>query len=390
MAIPTHYVHVYQRPKQGTAFLARHEAFNYQHTITNNGWFDTMGCDISIRSKAAINQIIDAYIGAFVAVYVDDPNAPIWEGLISRITYNAGNVSYTISLDEMANKVSIVYTGAANAGAETTPVSNTASQAVFGIKQTQLDFGPDTSAGTQKSNLQNMILGQKAWPLSSITQQQGDPSLIHLECVGIYQTIGWEQYFSVLTTTSTAANTVITTYLGLLANTTTFFDNADTSFISANTMTCPNQQRSKSIWDRILEVAAAGDGSSYWLVGITPTNPNTLKRSLYYRIANYSTEYTAFQSDGLIMRNAYGKPVSPWRVVPDRVIRVNDANIAFDGTYLTDVALTYIKSVSYDANSQKVQWFGDDDTRGRAAFKLAQVFKPTSSPFGAPRTALVT
>ena len=312
MPIPNHTIHVYQRPKQGTAFIQRHLLFNYQHTITNQGWFDTASCDIAVRAQGNALGILNTYLGCFVAVYVDNAAAPIWEGLINRITFNAGTASYTASLDNMANRVSVVYTGAANAAAETTIANNTLSQSIYGIKQDQIDFGADPSAGTHRVILANVIAGQRAYPQTAITQAQGQSNLVHLECVGIYHTLTWEKLFTGLTAATSTLSGYIIALLGIVANTTTFFNNADTTKVSTNAATTPQQQRGLSYWDRILQIAEAGDGTDYWVAGITPTDRNTGTRRLYYQLGNFAVEYTAFQRDGLKPRNAFGKPVPPW------------------------------------------------------------------------------
>lgn len=388
---PVHYLNVYQRLKTGTAFIRRFPIFNYQHTITNQGWFDTASCDIAVRSQGEGMGILNTYLGCFIAVYVDNAAAPVWEGIINRVTFNAGVASYTISLDEMANRVSVVYTGAANAAAETAVADNIASMVIYGLKQGQIEFGVDKSAGTQKTLLRDTMLAQLAFPQASISQAQGQSNLVHLECIGIYHTLRWEKLFSVLLgTTNTFTTDIVAGYLPFLQNGNSFFDNTDFTQIATNAGTNPTQQRAKSIWDHFAELAAAGDGTNYWIIGITPTNRNTGKRVLYYRQANYAIEYSAFQSDGLIIRNAFGKKVPPWMVVPDRVIRIKDQLVGIGGSIQTDPTTTYIQSIQYDANTQRVQWFGADNTTARAAFQLTKSFKPLGTNFGAPTRELAT
>lgn len=391
MAIPTHTIHVYQRPKQGSAFIRRHVIYNYSHSIANQGWFDTASCDLAARSEGEGMGILNEYLGCFVAVYVDNAAAPVWEGLINRITFNAGGASYTISLDEMANRVSVVYTAAANVATETTIVNNTNSQAVYGFKAEQIEFGPDTSAGTQRTVLGNTVLARRAWPQTAVTQAQGNANLIHLECVGIYHTLEWQKLFTVLTTGNFDMYTSITAWLALVNNTTTFFNNADyTKLATTNTTTAPAQQRGINLWERFLTLAEAGDGTNYWIIGISPTDRNTLTRRMYYQQANSAIEYTALQRDGLKPRNAFGKLIPPYLVVPDKVIKVTDMLVGFESSIHDDPTETYIERVQYDANSQRVQWFGSDDTTAQAAFRLKRMNKPLAQPFGAPKRVTVT
>lgn len=388
MATPSHYIHVYQRPKQGTSFLKRYLAYNYQHTISNQGWFDTASCDLSVTSETEGQRILEQYLGCYVAVYVDNPVVPVWEGLINRITFNSGGASYTISLDEMANRVSVMYVGAANAQGNTPIVNNATSQAIYGIKQDQIEVGVDTGGGTQRTLLRDTLLAQRAFPQTSYSQAGGNSNLVHLECLGIFHTLEWEKLFTALAATNKAFNTAVTNAVTGLANGATFFDNTITSGIVANAGQAPDQQRGVSTWERIMKIAEAGDATNYWVAGITPTNKNTGKRTFYYRKANFNVDYTARQADGLKPRNEFGKLIPPWLVVPDVAIRVTDTLVGYDTTLTTDLRAAYIQSIQYDANNQSVQWFGADDTTARAAFMLKRGFKPLSRAFGAPMRIL--
>lgn len=390
MPLIKHHIHVYQRPKQGTSFIKRYPIYNYQHTIANQGWYDTASGDIAVGSEAEGQQILEQYLGCFVAIYVDNPAQPIWEGLINRITFNSGSTSYTISLDELANRVTTVYTGAANVAAEAAAVNNTTSQAIYGIKQDQIELGVDTSAATQKTILRDTILSQRAFPQSSYGQSQGNTNIIHFELIGIYHTLEWTKFFTGLTTTAFAFGTLMGLIVAADPNGVTFYDNTITSLISANAATSPGQERAASFWERALKIAEAGDGTNYWVCGITPTDRNTGKRAFYYRLANMVVEYTALKADKLKPRNLYGRTIRPWTVVPDRGIRVSDALVGVSGTIQTDPTQVYIQSIQYDANSQNVTWFGADNTSARAAFLLGRGFLPLATDFGAPTRTIAT
>lgn len=390
MAIPKHYIHVNQRPKQGTSFIKRYPIYNYQHSIVNQGWFDTASGDIAVGSEAEGQQILEQYLGCFVAIYVDNPAQPVWEGLINRITFNSGGASYTIGLDELANRVSVVYTGAANAAAETAPVNNLTSQAIYGIKQDQIEFGTDPSAGTQRTSLASTILAQRAFPQSSYGQSQGNTNIVHLELIGIYHTLEWTKIFSALSAASFTITALVQFYVPNNGNVSTFFNTSDLTKIGTNAVTASNQQRAMSYWDVLLKLTETGDSTNYWICGVTPTNRNTGQRVFYYQIANTAIEYTCLKADKLKPRNLYGKPVRPWTVVPDRGIRVSDALVGVSGTIQTDPTLVYIQSIQYDANSQSVTWFGADNTTARAAFLLGRGYKPLAADFGAPTRIIVT
>lgn len=385
-----HHIHIYQRPKRGSGFLNRYTIYNYQHSICNQGWFDTASGDIAVKSDSEGQYILENYLGCFVAIYVDNAVLPIWEGFINRITFNSGGIAYTISLDEMANRVSVIYTGAANVMTQTAVVNNTTSQAIYGIKQTQLDLGANPSASTQPTVLRDTILAQQAYPQRAIGQAQGNANIVHFELLGMYHTLEWTKYFTGLTAATSQFGTDTAGIIGVDPNGATFYDNTNTTKVSANTATVAQQDRGSSFWEHLLKTAEAGDGSNYWICGILPTNPNTGKRLFYYRQANLTVEYTALKANMLKPRSVFGKPVAPYLVVPDRAIRVTDALLPFNGSLQIDPTVVYIQKVDYDANSQTVRWFGADDTTARAAFRLNQGFLPVGVDFGAVPRQIVT
>lgn len=391
MPIPIHTLLIHQRPKEGSGFQRRCIVLNYSHDIAAQGGFDTMQCDIAVRSQTEGQDYLNNYLGCFVQAFADNPVEPIWEGLINRLTFNAGNVGYTIGLDELANRVGVTFTGAANALTQGVLADNTASQNIYGIKMEQLEFGPDTSAGTHRGRLRDTVLAERAFPQTSITQGGGQSNLVHLECIGIFHTLEWEYLFTATPVTTNAQfDTRITgTLLPALGNGATFFDNTDFSQISANPATTPIQNR-MSYWEKFLQIAEAGDASNYWIVGITPTNWQTKKRVLYYRQSNALTEYTARQSDGLRIRNLYGRIVEPWTVRPDRTIRVTDVLVGYNSAVSTDPRDTYIFNIHYDANTQAVQYQGSDNTSAIAAYMIKRGFRPNKRFFGATLRTIAT
>lgn len=389
MPIPQHTISIFQRPKEGSHFQKRIVALNYQHTISALGGFDTASCDVGVRSQGEGQDYLNNYLGCFVQCFADNTIEPIWEGLINRITFNSGGASYSIGLDELANRVSVVATGAANAASETTIANNTISQSIYGIKQDQIEFGVQP-AGTHANTLRDTVLAQRAFPLTSITQGQGSANLVHLELIGIFHTLEWEKVFTVTSAAATAFGTRVGEIVTAIANTTTFFDNSDLSRITANAPTTPRQGRGMSQWELILKMAEAGDATNYWVAYISPTNWQTGKRVLVYEQANATIEYTARQSDGLRIRNLYGRIVPAWTVRPNKGIRVTDVLVGYNSNVQTDPRETYIKSIQYDANRQQVQYFGDDDTSARAAFMLKRGFKPIGRAFGATLRTIST
>ena len=195
MPIPKHVMKIYQKPKLGTSYLTALPVYNYKHSINAIGGFDTASCDIAVNSRADGMRFLDQYIGNRVAFIVDNPVEPIWEGFINRMTFSFGGVEYSIGLDDMANRVIAIYAAASGSPTTTqsTVVNNTSSQSLFGIKQEQVDLG-NMQAGTGATLIRDTILAQRAFPKTSILPSGGSSGLLHIEFLGFYHTLEWEDY----------------------------------------------------------------------------------------------------------------------------------------------------------------------------------------------------
>ncbi len=370
-----HTLHIYQKPALGTSFIRRSPIYNYRHSINAIGGFDTASCDIAVRSRDDGQQFLDQYLGNRVSFYVDNPVEPIWEGFINRMTFSAGGVEYTISLDEMANRVRTIYT-AANASPATTQsvvADSATSQALYGIKQEQVDLGYMQS-GTGVTVIRDTVLSQRAFPKTSIMPSQGGGGLLHIECLGFFHTLEWDDYSNAVSNNVQLGN-FVDTILGTVANGTTFFDNTDLTDTAANTNTINQLSlKGESIWDMMLKIQEFGDTTQYFVCGVGPTLFSTGTRRFYYRAASTTITYTARQSDGLRIRNLYGQLVDPWRVRPDAGIRVSDALIGWNGVG-DNPTETYIMKIDYDANRQSCIYSGDDDLSAEGVFNLKRFNK---------------
>ncbi len=377
-----HFLHIYDKPKLGTAYQSRVPVTNYRHKISAIGGFDTASCNI-MPPPGDIEKWLDNHLGNRVAVFVDNPMEPIWEGFINRMTFSAGGYQYTISLDEMVNRASTIYT-ASGAPSESAAVNNLDSQAVYGIKAGKIEMGPQGSVATARTVLRDTVLAQRAWPKASITQGGGNGT-VTVEMLGFWHTLAWETWTD-STSAVAQANTLITTILlPGMANGATFFNNADFADIASNTVTIlRTRNRGQTMQEILTEIAETGDGTNIYVIGITPTDIQTGTRRLYYRAFNSTIEYTARRGDGLRIRNLWGKLERPWTVRPDKGIRITDLLPFWNGLG-DNPCETWIASIDYDANQQAVTWTGTDDITVEGAFQLHQYNKAHGRRFGAPR-----
>lgn len=388
MAVPIHWLHLYQKPKAGTGFLRRMPTYNYKHTIDAIGGFDQASFDVALRSVDEMQQFLDQFLANRVAIYVDNPAEAIWEGFNNRLSFNAGGTQYSISLDQMANRVRCVYTILATSPQTTQSAVNddTSSQAIYGIKQEQIDLG-FMQAGTGVTIVRDTVLAQRAFPKTSMLPSQGGNNLLHVECLGFYHTLTWEDHRQG-TTGNVQIGNKVDAILGGLVNGTTFFDNADLTETDANAQTIDQSMiRGETAWDALMKIQEFGDTLNYFVMGVTPTLFSTGTRRFYYRQANNSIVYTARQSDGLRIRNLYGQLVDPWRVRPDAGIRVSDALVGWNGVG-DNPTETYIQKIDYDANTQRVIYSGDDDLTAEGVFNRKRFNRPQGDKpqqFGAAR-----
>lgn len=384
--IPGHFLHIYQRPAIGSAFLARKRIYGYQHQILNVGGFDTASGEVTVNPVEG-EMALENWTGCRVAVFVDNPLEPIWEGLITRLSFG----SFTISLDNMFNRVRVTRSlgnnvlGSLNQSG--TRANNTDSQAIFGIKEGSIDGGTEHRAAIDTPGdlaLRDQKLAFHSWPKASLIPGQTPPGILRLEMQGFYHTLEWENFTSTSTVADNASVFVSDRITGL-ANGTTFFDNADTALIDTNTdfTRVRKSQNGSTVWQQLQNIQEMGDSAGdKWVMGITPTDP-TEGRRFYYQQANLTVEYTALARDGFRIRNQWGGLIRPWTAQADRKIRVNDLLVGW-GSQGDDPRETYIESIQYDAERQTVSWQGEDDISTDGVFQFRKVYKMHNTRFGHP------
>jgi len=381
MAALPHHLHIYEKPALGNSFLTRKPVYNYTHTISAMGWFDTASCNLRLTDKEA-EIAFESWIDNRVAVFVDNPVYPIWEGLITRVTPEFGNVVPTRSSDAMFNRSTTTYTGQGTNNVQTPAVNTTDSQAIYGIKHGNLELVFDTTTSTRDTTIRDFVLAWQSWPQSSLQFSEAG-RMVRVEMLGMYHTLDKEN-IRVTGVVDRTLTTLITNLIGALGNGATFFDNTITSLIETNTITSnENTTRGETAWQQVMKWAETGDGTNRWIAGITPTDPNTGLRAFYFRDANTAVEYTANARDGARIRNQFGGLVNAWNVLPDRTLRVNDILVGWNGMG-DDPREIYIESVNYDAESQRVALTAADDVTTDGVIQAKRFAKMSGSRFGHP------
>lgn len=384
--IPIHNLVLLQKPRLGTGFLRQRSIFNYRHRKLAVGGDDSASGILAVSMNEAEWWYENA-TGNAVMLFVDDPVAPVFDGFISRVTYEIGGEIFTRSTDEMFNRTTMdSYNKAGAALAVTTEINDTASQAIYGVKQGQI-AGEIDYGGTSKAAIRQMLATKYAWPQVSFSQGGGAIAL-KLEVKGWHHIWEWTMYESALTAVLDADVALVraltrSDVLTFPANAPFIYQTgaADTGawtvLIDANPGFTISRESTngRTHWDYASEIVAGGDGSNTpWVIGITRRNAFSATRYVYYRPANTAVEYYRRQSsEPGIVRDRFGRMVQPWRAEPDRSIQVTDVLFGW-AQQGQDSRATYIESLEYDADSQSVTYQGGDNTEASGVFGMNQRF----------------
>lgn len=398
--IRPHFLHIHQRFREGSAFLARYQAFQYRHKKLAMGGDDTASCVI-VTTKGEAERILSDYIGCTVQVYVDNPLSPCWEGLITRITYEIGGVVMSRSLESMSNRVNVTYYNSDSAAADkteqTATVNNARSQARYGVKEGTYDAGVhyDNADKTHKTTLRNMLLGVYAWPQYSTEVRAPGPVTVRIEMQGFYHVWEWENYRNTGTTQRNAGvmlrRLLNFTDANAPVNAPYIYETRTSGFApplmawNAAFNISEESKTGQSYWQFAQSIAEAGDGVNPWVLRLTRPDPATGLRQVYYQPARTVVDYTMRPlAEPNVIRTTFGGKVNGWDVEPDRAVEFADV-LPFDQLEGDDVKKAYISAVEYDADAQSVTIQSGDDLTLEAALGFRRYFKRVGDRFGAPQ-----
>lgn len=359
--MPMHWLHVYDLPKRSNRFIARYPLMRYRHMIRDIGNFYSASGTLMLPPGEA-DEFFERHVGARVAVFVDGPE-PIWEGLITTVTRNTGDASFSRSLDGMTNRLRVIWHREGSATTINAAVNNTDSQDLWGIRATtyQGTFRAGT-VGTMHANLRDLLLQRLAFPLPTISRAQGEQP-VQVEMLGFWDTLNLE-HEPVFGTSTFMSAVVIACASTSVVNANVFYNTSDTSEIQSNTSAAFQLTNSvgASSWQRLVSVAETGDGVSRWVCGIGSTQFGTNNRLFYYRPAETEVKYRVQAEQGLgrVVRDIHGRRVPLWNVRPEGRLRVTDVLPAWlTGFQGGDPREAYIVAVEYDADKQEVVFQGD-------------------------------
>lgn len=386
LLISPHMLVLKQKPRIGNGFLRQRPAYQYRHRKIAIGGDDSASCVLYISVNEAEWWLENA-VGNGVQFYADDPTYPIFDGFINRVTYSIGSAVFTQSVDDMFNRTTVdSYSKAAGAIATTTAIDVTASQNIYMIKHGQL-AGEVDYGGTSKNALRSLIASRYAYPQVSFSPGGGTVEL-KIEVLGWYHVWEWQMYES----TNTSAIDADAAILRITVNTSAEYPtnaqyiyatgaggagNTWAAQIIANPAFTISREATNgcTYWDRISEIATAGDTSSHWVVGITRQSAIQPTRYVYYRAAKPAVKYVQrVTNEPGILRDIYARRVNPWWVEPDNSIQATDVLFGWAQTAY-DLRATYIEAVTYDADVQTITYEGGDNITPIGVFGVNNRFK---------------
>lgn len=402
-----HFLTIYNKPReqlsQGRLVRRRYLAYNYGHTISAIGGFDKASCNLNVDRVEAENIYFN-YVGNDVAVHVDNPLEPIFEGYINRVTIEAGDIRTSRGLDEMANNTYVVYADgtAAPRTKVTLATTNTTSGATFGFKSKMIEIGEQYTNGAGIATaMRNKYLARYSYPSISTVQAGGQGFSVSIEIYGYYHTWSWDVFGSTNTTLIAAGDAVflytfnttppsIASMTGLNSSNYAnngngvFYNDRDFTLWSSNggfTITL-EKRVGETHWQKMLNIVEAGDGVNDWVIGITGTDPNLGYRRAYYRQASTTLKYVTTAYGDRRFYTTYGQLVPLWYIRPDASVLIRDLSSTFSGTG-DDPRVAYIHSVDYDAEAQKISWATRDNLTLGGFYQYAHQNKETGRAFGA-------
>lgn len=323
---------------------------NWRHRIAATIGFDTASCKLR-GAQSFLEGLFSSILGNKLTRYSADGGQVVWEGYVNAVTLNLPGVSYSLSLDQMFNRVRVRYTvidatttppSVTGATTRTATASDTPSQSRYGIKDMILSAG-ETSA-TIAEQIRAVALAQYKQPRRSAIIRGGNDVSLDMACLGYGHTLDWQVYNYTGATGTQNANLQIADIL-----------TAAGQFIAATQLTTnatpvpKYRDFDQTALEQIQAIAEQGDSSgNRWLVSVLED------RRLYYQAASATIAYWRRVSDERqAIRNVFGGGEAPYELVrPDRWLRLTDVGIGKTGgydpaVYADDFQLIYIESVEW-------------------------------------------
>jgi hypothetical protein len=324
---------------------------SYTHTITDQFGFESMQVTLKVPLDEALDWLNN---GLMRSVVVSGPDAEtVWEGVLTTVSASIGQKPVTLTLDAMANRVRCTYTTVLGTPGTTSSVSDTASQALYGIKDriVPLDNSDVTAAGYRAA----IVLANVAYPKSreatqAMTGEQGDITLT-LSFVGWYGVLDW-LVTSVSTTSTAVTTTQVTTLITAYAAINAFLSTSAV-WVTASGISSPQYIEAQTTYRAAIEDRLKLGTGTYPLTwGVYED------RALYVQTWAGATPETITYVERLGDSNIYnpsGGIVPPWDVRPNAMsVVANLLDVAPVATAPDAAARKYVGRVTCTISGNQV------------------------------------
>ncbi len=296
---------------------------SYEHSISDQMGFETIAIGRDVTAELALTALTTWLGGKLVAT---GPDADIIaEGLLTGIDATFGDESRSVSLEPMANRIRVKYTVAAGGSGTTSAVDDTASQALYGIKEIVQSF--ETTDATDAANKATRLLAELKNPRMDRRSRAGtggktaNGAQLRLTLSGYYATLDW------LTTSSTSVTSTDTgTQVGSLI---TSYRSTNANFVAASTIATTGRSAPETITDgttyrkAIEDRLASGNSSGQPLAWGVYEDAIFLVTNPGAAATPDTVTYRRYLGDGRIY-NAAGNTILWWQVRPNAIYEVVD------------------------------------------------------------------
>lgn len=350
---------------------------NWQHRIGAGIGFDTASFTVE-GDKLLLEELYGLILGAGITRYALNGNDIIWEGFVNKLTLRMAGLAFSVSLDNLYNRVRVRYTPLDTSSTppavtavttRTTAVGDTPSQSRYGIKDLVLTAGETTS--TIANQITAAALAEYKQPRRSAELGPSNDISLVVECLGYGHTLNWQIYNQTGSSGTQAANLEVA---AIISSAGQFIAR---TVISTNSVAIARYTDfDRTALEQLRAIAEQGSSSNTrWLIQVLEG------RTLYYKEASTTVAYNRRIAEP--NREIYkpGGAIVPYELVrPDNWLRVSDSALAETGgigkpgsANALDPQLIYIETVSYsEPDNLQIAGSLGDSTQAMLARQSAQ------------------
>lgn len=330
-------------------------AQSYQHSSTATFGYETM----TVTFGASVDEAAVWMDRLLCPVNVSGPGAvTCWDGYISQVSYQVGGRQRSVSLDAVANRVTVRYQTYLGTPSATASASNTTSQALYGVIDGVLSIGTTDSAGA--TGLRDQYLGNRAYPKqqpgAELHMQAGaggaDGCVVTLTCAGWYATLGLVVLARADTSTEATTAQVATLIGGSspgIGATNGFL--ATTATINGTGVTTTRQIDADTSYRAAIEAKLQLGNTSNQRFAWGVYDSRTLVVNIWAGATPTTVGYRAQYATGQIT-NAGGVSIDYWDVRPDAIVVDSDLLPITTPTTAADAQdRFYLERVTFSADS---------------------------------------